>query len=379
MNPRIIPATCDTNEPEDINDAAVFEHSPATYVTVNPLLPHVPLHPITEEENNCAFNSAVNPLDESFSVKRAVGEIAYAYRHKSLFERMQELTEYPAKLALTDDWSLSWSETSPCAASNKGLLLPHAKPLTRDERHAIYESIYDSIGPPNGIQECQGTYRKHMQARTKLYFEGLLSVPYQPPQPPVRASTLSDRKPPLGTNEFRHWLSETQFLKRDGTNGSPRLYPNHQNANVAKHQEMDGISDKQYRQISIPNWIKTLDDLFPALGGNLNSDDTITDSPVIHSRQVAQLMAQPRVNADKWSAGGWSLFPSITAQAYLSYRSQHQSPKLHKLATLNSTDLRASQEYSKSNLLECHLLNWTVILTGWDMFHMLLLQGSPPP
>ncbi|KAG8219460.1 hypothetical protein J3R82DRAFT_388 [Butyriboletus roseoflavus] len=318
VNPKIIPMICETNESTDTN-VPVSENLPEavpapTYVFVNPLLPHIALPPTVKEDENCTFNSVINPLDESFSVRRAIGDIAYAYRHKLVFERMQELTEYPAKLTLTDDPSLSWNETSPCAASGKGLLLPHAKPLTRDERHAIYETLSGSLGPAHGIQECQGTYKKHMEARAKLYFEGLVPVPYQHSQQPARASTLLDRMAPLGTNEFRHWLSETRFLKRDGIYGSPRLHPNHRNANVAKQQDSDGVNDKQYWQRSIPHWIQTLDDLFPPPGDSLNGSDLITDSPVVHAREVIRMIAHAQ--GIQCSAGDQSLC-SITSSPSL--------------------------------------------------------------
>ena len=316
-NPKIVPITCETNDSTDTN-VIVFEHSSPgavpkpTYVAVNPLLPHNPLPPMVEEGENYTFNSVINPLDESFSVTRAIGDIAYAYRHKLVFERMQELTGYPVKLALADDQLLSWNETSPCSASAKGLLLPHAKPLTQNERRAIYETLSDSLGPAHGIQECQGTYRKHMEARTKLYFEGLVSVPHHYTQQPARTGTLLDRKPPLGTNEFRHWLSETRFLKRDGMNSSPRLHLSHRNTNVVKQQDVDGVTDKQFRKRSIPLWLQTLDDLFLTPEGNWNNDDPLTDSPIVHSREVTRTTAHARDVANACSAGDRSLF-SVTS------------------------------------------------------------------
>lgn len=320
VNPKIVPITCETNERNEFTDAnaPVSEDSPPgavatpAYVVVNPLLPRTPLPAMVEVDDNCHFNSAVNPLDESFSARRAIGDIAYAYRHKLVFERMQELTEHPAKLALTDDQS-GWNETSPCSASAKGLLLPHAKSLTQDERQAIYKTMSDSLGPAHGIQECQGTYREHMQARTKLYFEGLLSVPYHHSQQPARSNTVSERKPPLGSNEFRLWLSETRFLKRDGTNCSPRFHPCHRNADMAEQQDIDGVIDKQYKQISIPHWIQTLDELFPTPG---NCEDSITDSPVVHTREATRTSAHARDVADEWGAGGRLLF-SVTSCANL--------------------------------------------------------------
>jgi len=159
------------------------------------------------------------------------------------------------------------------------------------------QTMSDSLGPAHGIQECQGTYRMHMQARTKLYFEGLLSVPYHHSQQPARSNTLSDRKPPLGSNEFRHWLSETRFLKRDGSNGSPRLHPGHRNADEAKQQDTDGVADKQYREISVPHWIQTLDELFPTPA---DSDGTITDSPVVHTQEVTRMIPHVRGVADDY-------------------------------------------------------------------------------
>lgn len=390
VNTKIVPVICETNESNKSTGttegavSAVSEHSPGavptpTYIAVNPLLPHTPLLSMMEDDN-FTFNSVVNPLDELFSVKRAIGDIAYAYRHKLMFERMQELTEYPAKLALADDRSPWWNGSSPCSASDKGLLLPHAKPLSRDERQAIYETMSDSLGPANGIQECQGTYRNHMQARAKLYFEGLLSAACHHSQQPARPSTSSDRKPPLGTSEFRHWLSESRSFKRDGTNGPPRFHP-HQNANVAKQHDINGVTDKQYRQISIPHWIQTLDDLFPAPGDNLNGNDTITDSPVVHAREVSvRMTAQARGVADKCNAGGRLLF-WVTSKSKLTYLSdQYQSPKLCKLTMVNSTDFRASQGHRRSRL-GCHLLRCrTVILqvSGRNVFRMSL-QGSTSP
>lgn len=317
VNPKAVPVsgkTNESNESADTSDIPVSEHSPVAdltpaYVAVNPLLPHAPL---PSEDDKWTFNSVINPLDESFSINRAIGDIAYSYRHKLVFERMQELTEYPVKLALTDDRSISWNETSPCtrAASDQGLLLPHAELLTRDERQAIYKTVSDSLGPARGVQECQGTYRKHMEARTKLYFEGLLSVPCHSQQP-SRTNTLLDRKPPLGTNEFRHWLSETRFLKHDGTNSSPRLRAGNRNAiqSVAKQQDIDGVTDQRYRQISIPHSIQTLDELFPTLGDNLN--DITTDSPVVRTRDVTRATTRALRGADECSAGGRLLF-SVT-------------------------------------------------------------------
>lgn len=315
VNPKIVPITCETNESADTN-VPVSDNSPGavpapTYVSVNPLLPYVSLPPTVEENENCTFTSVANPLDESFSVRRAIGDIAYAYRHKLVFERMQELTECPAKLALTDDRSLSWNETSPCSASGSGLLLPHAKPLTRSERLAIYETLSDSLGPAQGIQECQGTYKKYMDARKKLYFEGVVPAPYQHSQQPARTSTLLDRKTPLGTNEFRHWLSETRFLKRDGINGSPRLHSIHRNVNVANQQDTDGVNDKEYRQRSIPYWIQTLDELFPPPG---DSGDPITDSPVVHTREVTRMTAHAQ--GGECSAGD-HLLCSVTSSPSL--------------------------------------------------------------
>ena len=204
---------------------------------------------------------------------------------------MQELADCPVKC----DESRS--------SSAEGLLVPHAKPLTRDERHAIYEALSDSIGPAQGIQEYQGTYRKHMEARSKLYFEGLL--PRHDVQQSTRTSTSCDRKAPLGTNEFRHWLSETRFLKRD-VNGSPRLPPGYRNANVARHQD---VVEKQSNQRSIPCWLQTLDALFPTPGGNLDKDDPLTDSPIVRAQEIT------RTTAVGDGAGDQQLFSVISTSS----------------------------------------------------------------
>ena len=319
---------------------------------MNPLLPHNPLPPEAEEDENYTFNSVINPLDETFSVRRAIGDIAYAYRHKLVFKRMQELTEHPVKLALADDLALSWNETSPCFASAKGLLLPYAKPLTRDERHAIYETLSDSIGPAHGIQECQGTYRKHMEARTKLYFEGLLSVPYHHVQQPSRTSTLSDLKPPLGTNDFRHWLSETRLLKRDGIDGSPRPHSRHRNARVVKQQDVDGVTDKPSKQRSTPHWVQTLDELFSAPGDNSYDANSLTDSPIVRTREATRMTALAECNTADcplFSVTSCSSLPVVPIPSVAEIRRTGQ-PQFHGLPGFSgSLEVKARMPVAESH------------------------------
>ncbi|KAF8140637.1 hypothetical protein EV363DRAFT_1292678 [Boletus edulis] len=252
VNPKIVPITCETdesNEYPDTNDAPISENSPdevptPVYITVNPLLPHIPLLSTVEEDDGCTFNSVVNPLDESFSVRRA---LASAHRHKLVFERTQELTDYPVKLALTDDRSLLWNETSPCSAYEKGLL-PHAKPLTSDERKAIYESMSDSLGPAQGIQECQGSSNVMAQMARHDYISAI---------------------------ETRTWRNNRTQME----------------------------ATREQDRLSIPHWIQTLDVLFPAPGDALDTNNTMTDSPVVHT-EVTRINTQARGVADECSAGG---------------------------------------------------------------------------
>ncbi|KAF9225393.1 hypothetical protein BS17DRAFT_872780 [Gyrodon lividus] len=262
--------------------APVSDESPVsstTYVTINPLLHHVPPSGILGDEKHPSFDSVINPLDESFSVTRAIGDIAYSYRHKLVFDRMAELNEYPPNFTY---------DRSTCSASDSdmgtGMLLPHARSLTCSERQAIYHTLSENLGPTHGIQESQGTYRKYMEDRARLYYEDLLSVPQPHTLKSDRPST-SLKRTCGNNNEFRFWLSETKFLQHDGINDLPR--PKH-DPNVTR-QHAVASNDKRNGHRTGRHWGQTLDDLFPTPLQDSSSGFDITQSPVVHAGNLAYM------------------------------------------------------------------------------------------
>ncbi|KAF9245734.1 hypothetical protein BU15DRAFT_70806 [Melanogaster broomeanus] len=272
-NPKVASnSVCETNH----TTAPVSDDSPPSpvpspaYVTINPLLPHASLPAIMGDEELRPTFHWTNPPDESLSVTPAIGDITS--RHKHVFDSMSELNDYSPDVA--NDRSLSRNETSPCSSSNLGLLLPHPKPLSGSERGAIYQTLSESLGPANGIQESQGTYSKHMEDRARVYYEGLLSVPYHHSQRSDRPSTSLKRA--FGTDEFRSWLSETTFLKYDGINSSQRDLRSATVPNVIR-QHTAACRDR--RNGHGRRWEQTLDDLFPTELQDLTS----RESPVIHT------------------------------------------------------------------------------------------------
>ncbi|KAH7886165.1 hypothetical protein F5I97DRAFT_1221579 [Phlebopus sp. FC_14] len=270
-------AKAPTPPSEPISSSTTAEYRPPspTYYTVNPLVLQDP-PPVLSGEDYAAFNFVINPLDESFSLTRAIGDITYSYRHKPVFDRMFELNRHPLTFA-SDQSVPSNEETSPRSASDRGLLLPHVDALSSHERQAIYRSLSESIGPASGIQESEGTYRKHMENRTKLYFEGLLSAPFQYPQ----TTTNLHRTSTFVTNEFRFWLSSTEVLRRNMTHALPK--DKHELKPDAIGQCTVSYGDKN---CAIPdNFLgQTLDDLFPSSSQDSIARLDIMDSPVIRAR-----------------------------------------------------------------------------------------------
>jgi hypothetical protein len=183
---------------------------------------------------------------------------------------MTEVNEHSLNFTYERSPALPRNEVSPCSASDMGLLLPHAKPLSCTERQAIYQTLSENLGPACGIQESQGTYRRHMEDRGRLYYEGLLSVPHPHSHKSDRPSVSLKRT--LGTDEFRFWLSETKFL-----NGSPRAKHDVRGANAV------ALNDKRNRAGYGRHWGPTLDDLFPTPLQDFSDRFDVTESPVTHT------------------------------------------------------------------------------------------------
>jgi len=79
--------------------------------------------------------------------------------------------------------------------------------LTKEERIAFYNLIDKNISPPNGVEECSGTYGAYMEEQTRSYYDRLFSKVshgqsklYHPTQEDDRPDTCGD---------FRKWLSNS--------------------------------------------------------------------------------------------------------------------------------------------------------------------------
>lgn len=166
--------------------------------------------------------------------------------------------------------------TSVFPASTNTVFFTHARPLSSTERQAIYEALSDSLGPPCGIEECVGTYRRHMQDRSRLYYESA-----HPVDIPLLPADLN-RTPTPETNDFRFWLSSGEIL------GSEHVYPTRVKHDIQK-MVMKQCEDRLSHECCVligsdQPFMQTLDDLFPTPPTDTRH---VMESPVIRSGQFA--------------------------------------------------------------------------------------------
>lgn len=365
-----------TNPPSAINDPTLHDGffewpDDKKYLAVNPLIAlqshTVPVH----SEESRPFNSITNPLDDSFSVARAIGDIAYSYRHKLVFERMSELGGQPLSTTPDQQQQRQYNVPSPCSASNNAVLLPHVKPLSSQEREAIYQSLSSSLGPACGMQECVGTYKKHMQDRSRLYYECLLSISCHSARhldKPKKTVDLAQTAA-LNTNEFRRWMAPAEILgcertdirssglKRDGKRTRPKQREEGCNAEPCLIG-FDRLSEQ------------TLDDLFQRIAIDPPMDRSYgTESPVIHSQPappiILDLYAQSGDEDEEHGDGEHdSSFPdSPKTDVLLSY--------VQPLTTIPARHL--SQVHGITDVASCL---WTAKISTADMEQSR--QGEPP-
>ena len=90
------------------------------------------------------------------------------------------------------------------------LMLQMDRPLSREQRMAMYNSLDTILGPACGIQESVGTYRKYMQEQSRLYYDRLnrnseraLGTPGVPVSSKPDKSTTGSED--YGA-DFRRWL-----------------------------------------------------------------------------------------------------------------------------------------------------------------------------
>jgi hypothetical protein len=83
--------------------------------------------------------------------------------------------------------------------------------LTEKERIEFYNLIDQSISPPNGVEECSGTYSAYMKERSRFYFDRLFSKDSQG-QSKLYHPNQEDRRlviSPGEASDFRKWVSSS--------------------------------------------------------------------------------------------------------------------------------------------------------------------------
>ncbi|KAI6153958.1 hypothetical protein BKA82DRAFT_2749572 [Pisolithus tinctorius] len=169
-----------------------------------------------------------------------------------------------------------WNVASLYSTSTNGAFLTDARSPCSTERQTIYGEFSDSLGPVCGIQECVGTYRQHMQDRSRLYYDSVHSAD----KPSLPADL--NRAPALETNDFRFWGSSSDILGSE------------QNYLTLKHDiqktMVKQLEDRLNYEYRVPligsdqSFVQTLDDLFPTPPIDMSH---IIDSPVVRSGQFA--------------------------------------------------------------------------------------------
>ncbi|KAG1850606.1 hypothetical protein DFJ58DRAFT_433024 [Suillus subalutaceus] len=228
---------------------------------------------------NDEFDMAVSTIDESYSFAQAIDEVAYTYRGPPVL--MFETSPLHTLSNAVPDLRTDGAELglSPRKASADPLS-PNTCTLSATERVALYQLLSGAFGTPRDIHECAGTYRNHMQERSKLYYEGLLAVPYQNSRYNDRRPASSDnhQSVPCNGSEYSRWVNPGEFCILDDK-ASVR------NSKPVK-PDTSTIRQKAQVNFDIDNEAHPLDTLFPIFDLNRTSvHDSIGESPVIRSRR----------------------------------------------------------------------------------------------
>ncbi|KAG2155638.1 hypothetical protein DEU56DRAFT_847393, partial [Suillus clintonianus] len=228
-------------------------------------------------DTNQEFDLVVSTVDESYTYAQAIDEVSYTYCGPSVL--MFETSPLHTLSQVVPDLKADGAELglSPCTTSADPLS-PNACTLSATERSALYQLLSGAFGTPRDIHECAGTYRKYMQERSQLYYEGLLAAPYQNNG---RRPTSSDNRQsvPCNGSEYRRWVNPGEFCVTDDKASASRN---------SKPVKSDASTIRQKApQVSNTNFVTDnealpLDTLFPIFA---SVDDSMRESPVIRSRR----------------------------------------------------------------------------------------------
>lgn len=230
------------------------------------------ISPTSDTDNDHEFDMAVTgTIDESYSFSQAIEEVAYTYRGPPvlMFETspLHTLSQGVPDLRTDPEAEQGLSPRKEFADP----LSSNVCTLSATERVAVYQLLSGAFGNTCDIQECAGTYRKYMQERSQVYYEGLLAVPYQNSRYNDRRLASCDNRQSVSCNgsEYRRWVKPGEFCIMDDK--------------ASMKVKADTNTMRQKAQVDSDNEAHPLDTLFDLNWTNV--DDSIGESPVIRSRR----------------------------------------------------------------------------------------------
>jgi hypothetical protein len=163
--------------------------------------------PAAEDDSN-QTDLAVSPLPdftlpEEFPDTPLLDEDTWDPMSDSPSEHLPGFPDLDLWYDYSIDLPLERGELDPIMSVNEN------RSLTEEERMEFYNLIDKSISPPNGVEECSGTYGAYMKERSRFYFDRLFSKGSQG-QSKLYHSNLENRgadTSPRETGDFRKWLS----------------------------------------------------------------------------------------------------------------------------------------------------------------------------
>ncbi|KAG0707536.1 hypothetical protein DFH29DRAFT_630144 [Suillus ampliporus] len=250
---------------------------------ISPLL-QPDILPASDTNNSHEFDMVVSTADESYSFAQAIDEVSYTHSDPPVLvfgtSPLHTLSQaVPDPRADGAELGLSPRMTSADPLS------PIACILSAAERSALYQLLSGAFDTHRDIQECAGTYKNYMQERSRLYYEGLLAVPYQNYRYNDRRPASSDNQQsvPCNGSEYRRWVNPGEFCVTDDKASASRIKPVKPDASTIRQKAPPVLS---YTNFGTDNETHPLDTLFPILDLNRTSvDDSIRESPVIRTRR----------------------------------------------------------------------------------------------
>lgn len=166
-----------------------------------------------EDENNRhqSYNPPVSPVPD-FTFPEEIPDTPMLDEDPMSDSLSEHLPDFPD---LDLDLDL-WNDYGVYLPSERGEMDPvvsvdEHRSLTEEERIEFYNLIDKSISPPNGVEQCSGTYSAYMKERSRFYSDRLFSKNSQG-QSNLYQPDMENRQPDITPGEagdFRKWLSNS--------------------------------------------------------------------------------------------------------------------------------------------------------------------------